>query len=188
MAESLPEADFGKQGFDLGGSKPRLIVLVLFFAGLFVLALGAGLFFFKNQGSSGEIEILSAHSNDPINQSEIVVHVDGAVANPGVYDVPTGSRVTDVIGAAGGLTDDADQTKINLAAKVADGSKVYIPKLGEALSASTFQGDSLKGGSQTNLVNINTASEAELDTLPGIGPVTAQKIIVSRPYSSLEEL
>ena len=85
--------------------------------------------------------------------------------------------------AAGGLASEADQAKINLAAKVADGQKIHIASQYEATS-NTQQVIS----SESNLININTASEAELDKLPGIGPVTAAKIISLRPYGTLEEL
>src|SRR3990167_5372285 len=98
MAEALQEGNPSESQ-----DRIRLIALGLFFGGLFVLALGAGLFFFKSNSSSDEIQIISAGDQE-VNQpssKQIVVHADGAVNKPGVYDVPTGSRVTDVIEAAG---------------------------------------------------------------------------------------
>jgi len=87
---------------------------------------------------------------------------------------------------AGGLSGNADQSKINLAAKITDGQKIYVFAQGENTGTTSIKGITSITGS--DLININTASESELDKLPGIGPVTAQKIITSRPYSSLEEL
>lgn len=166
----------------------NVLVLALFFAGLFVLALGAGLFFFKSQKSDA-IQIISAENSAPIAQAsepckaspcEAVVDIGGAVNNPGVYHLKSGLRVNDAIAAAGGLASGADTTKMNLAAKIGDGQKIFVPS----------QSQSQSGGSQpqNGLININSATAQELDTLPGIGPATAQKIIASRPYSSLDDL
>ena len=188
MAEGLQE-----EGSFESQHRLRIISVSLFFGGLFVLAVGAGLFFFKNQSSSsGDIQIIATtegteKNTENIDKREVVVHVDGAVVSPGVYKLPGGSRVNDAISAAGGMTDEADRSKINLAAKIADGSKVYIPKLGEQLDSSVV-GSSIAGQSVSALININTASESELDKLPQVGPVTAQKIVAARPYSSLEDL
>lgn len=176
MAEGLQEEDFGAPSPHL-----RLNVVGFFFAGLFVLALGAGLFLFKQKRASSDVQILSANASSS-SVAEIVVHVDGAVISPGVYHLPSNVRIDDVIGAAGGLSADADQSRINLAAKLTDGQKVHVFAIGEGITSS--QGIT----STTSLININTASETELDKLPGIGPVTAQKIISSRPYSSSGEL
>ena len=84
---------------------------------------------------------------------------------------------------AGGLTDDANTDSLNLAAKLSDGQKVYLPRIGESATSGQVVGETSSG-----LINVNTASEAQLDTLPSVGPVTIGKIIASRPYSSPEEL
>ena len=115
--------------------------------------------------------------------SEIIGDVQGAVVNPGVYRLPNGARVEEAIIAAGGLNNQADTeriaTTINRAAKLSDGSKLYIP----------LQGDSLKGiSSQSGVVSVNTSTQAELEALPGVGPVIAKKIIDGRPYMNIEEL
>lgn len=129
-----------------------------------------------------------------------VVHVDGAVAAPGVV-VLEGSdlRVLDAVDAVGGLSDDADTTGINLAEPLIDGSKVHIPREGE----DAFDAGSLPAGQSTTsgatgdgqatvLVNLNTASVDELQTLPGIGEVTARAIIEDReangPFATTEDL
>lgn len=160
--------------------KLNLLVLGIFFAGLFVLALGAGLFFFKNQKGS-DIQIISAENaaTKSAGVSEVVVDVGGAVARPGIYKLTSSLRVNDAISAAGGLVNGADTTKMNLAAKIGDGQKIFVPSKDE----------SIKGIKSTEgLISINSATEQELDTLPGIGSATAKKIIASRPYSSVDEL
>lgn len=184
MAENLPQANFGGPGgrLDFNRDRRRLLVVGFFFFGLFLLALGGGLFFFKSSSGSDDIQIISSNS-DTVSETEVVVHVDGAVVAPGVFRLSSDLRVTDAISAAGGLTGEADRSRINLAAKISDGQKIYIPASGEVTSD---KGQVISG--TTSLVNINTTTESELDKLPGVGPVTAQKIIASRPYSALEDL
>lgn len=118
----------------------------------------------------------------------ITVDIEGAVAKPGLYQLPVGSRVEDAIVLAGNVTSDVDAFQlsqtINRATKLVDGAKLYIPKVGDAQRPFDTSGN-MTG---INPVNINAASQAELETLPGIGPVTAQKIISNRPYQTLEEL
>jgi len=129
----------------------------------------------------------------------IVVEIAGAVEKRGVFKLPQGSRVQDLLILAGGLSPDADRAwvekHVNLAAKLNDGQKIYIPSKSEQSSQKSAKNnpgeeehsESVMGSMQT-LVNINTASQKELESLPGIGPVYAQKIIEQRPYSSIEEL
>jgi competence protein ComEA len=112
------------------------------------------------------------------------VQIAGAVPRPGVYALAQGSRVQDAISAAGGFLAEADKTGINLARALEDGEQLEIPYtegaspvLGTPLPAST------ESASSAELININTASLAELDSLPGIGPTTAQKIIDYREQS-----
>ena len=181
MSQDLQEEDFGGQDQRL-----KFAVFGLFFAGLFLLAIGGGIFLFRNSNSSDDIEIISASQGEALQGQRIVVHVDGAVLKPGVYELSESARVSDAVSASGGLSDSADMTKVNLAAKVSDGQKIYVPKIGESDVKGVGVGDA--GSGSTGLININTASESQLDTLPGIGPVTAQKIIASRPYSTPEEL
>ncbi len=114
------------------------------------------------------------------------VHVSGAVASGGVYSFRVGDRVEDAVAAAGGFTAEANPDGINLAARLADGQQVVIPKKGDPPSSL------ISGGTATRKVSINSASLAELDILPGIGPVTGQKIIDFRtkngPFLKLEDL
>lgn len=122
------------------------------------------------------------------SSEDIAVDVEGAVQRPGVYQLKAGSRIEDALIAAGGLSSTADRgliaKKLNLAAKLSDGMKVYFPYLGDEVVISNSVTSS--GGEQ--LVNINSASSQELDGLPGIGQITAEKIINNRPYDSIKAL
>lgn len=119
------------------------------------------------------------------------VDVAGEVEKPGVYSLPIESRVEDALRAAGGVTESADPVYIskslNLAQKISDGMKIYIPKVSEAGPSAMVLGVSGNPG-PTDPININTALNTDLDKLPGIGEATAQKIISGRPYSGIEEL
>lgn len=181
------EEELGKVGFFLSESHRQMAVWGALLLGLFVLALGAGLYFFKSNSTPEDIKIISGASPSSAQAQAIVVDVGGAVNSPGLYKLSGDARVANAISAAGGMTGDADSKQVNLAAKLADGQKVYIQKVGEVSQIST--GSSGQVGAAVNgLININSATAAELDTLPGIGPVTADKIIASRPYSSLNDL
>lgn len=114
----------------------------------------------------------------------IVVHITGAVPRPGVYALPKGARIQDGISAAGGFLAEAEKTDINLAQSLQDGEKLDIPYL-EGASPVLATPLPEVVSSTTELVNINTASIAELDILPGIGPTTAQKIIDYRTQNGL---
>lgn len=131
-------------------------------------------------------------------ETEVYVDVDGAVARPGVYRLKDGARVSQAIDAAGGLTAEADVTGLNRASKVTDGQKIYVPTVGEqqtALAAGGAEGGAATvsgAGTSSGLVNINTASAAELQTLSGIGPSMAQSIIDERTkngaFASVDDL
>lgn len=127
----------------------------------------------------------------------VVVHVDGAVAAPGVYALPAGARANDAILAAGGLSEGADTTGVNLAAPLVDGEKLHVPREGERVSAAAGDGagDAAGGGADSipaAPVNLNTAGVEELDALPGVGEATARAIIEDRerngPFSTPEDL
>jgi len=129
-------------------------------------------------------------------RAEVVVHVAGAVAQSGVYHLAEGSRVVDAIAAAGGAGAEADVDALNLAQPLVDGQKVWVPKRGEvpAAGAAGAAAGAVPGGSAggSGKVNINAAGLAELETLPGIGPALAQRILDYRaahgPFRSLEDL
>lgn len=116
--------------------------------------------------------------------STIVVHVLGAVAHAGVYELPQGARAIDAIAAAGGFADDADRGQLNLARFLADGEQVHVPVAGEA--------SSVPGVASDGRVNLNTADRAALETLPRVGPALADRIIAWReangPFASVDDL
>lgn len=121
------------------------------------------------------------------------IDVEGAVVNPGVYKLSQNARVQEALIAAGGLSATADREvvakSLNLASKLTDGMKIYVPRVGEtqvAASSGVSQGTVL--GVSTGLININSATSSELDNLPGVGPATSQKIINGRPYAAIEDL
>jgi competence protein ComEA len=117
----------------------------------------------------------------------VVVDVAGAVRRPGLYRLPQGARVADAVTRAGGLTRHADSTLVNLAAPLADGEQVLVSAQGGG--AASVAAD---GAAPSAPVQLNSASVEELDSLPGVGPVTAQKIAAYRdqhgPFSSLDGL
>jgi competence protein ComEA len=128
--------------------------------------------------------------------ASIVVDVEGAVARPGLHEVGADSRVGDAIAAAGGYAPDVDieaaSRILNLAAKLTDGQQVRVPALGDPATVSTpGSGPNAPTQPGGGLIDINHATADELDTLPGIGPVTAAKIIDARtaaPFAAIDEL
>ena len=120
--------------------------------------------------------------------STVAVDVEGAVRRPGLYQLPAGARIADAIARAGGTTRRADKALVNLAAPLADGEQVLVPRRtpGGASAAGS------PGASPTGPVDLNSATVEQLDTLPGVGPVTAQKIVDYRrehgPFTSVDQL
>jgi competence protein ComEA len=118
----------------------------------------------------------------------IVVDVVGAVAHPGLYHLPQRSRVADAVARAGGLTRRAERAAVNLAAPIADGQQIRVAARGSPTGASAAAGSS----ATANPVSLSSATAEQLDTLPGVGPVTAQKIVAYRqehgPFTSVEAL
>ena len=148
---------------------------------------------------SSNTEIYSNNLTNVVSQSNsIVVYICGAVKNTKVVTLKENSRICDAIDAVGGLTNDADLTNINLAYPLEDGEKIYIPKKGELLEeehilSSTPQSYSTYFNTSSNKkININSATQTELETLPGIGPSTALKILEHKKnngnFSSIEDI
>lgn len=159
----------------------------------------------ENQAKEGAEE-----SEETTEKEKIIVHISGAVQNEGIVELESGSRVADAIEKAGGLKENAYMDEINLAYQLEDGEKIHIPTIEEQKekenqeskvenesatgsdgTTSRSSNSSINNGSQTK-ININTATEEELDTLPGIGPSTATKILDYRKekgkFKTIEEI
>lgn len=181
--------------------KNNKIIVGLFALGMMFLMIGLIQFILPKPTTiefkkGAEVEAASTFSE----KSQIVVDVGGEVVKPGVYTLDSTARVQDALDAAGGLSSFADSSfvakSINLALPIQDGTKIYIPKVGEISSslnlttAGIIQGElsGSKGNNTPGVISINSSSQSELEALPGIGPVTAGKIISNRPYSSIDDL
>lgn len=158
------------------------VPVILGLIGVFLVSVGILTTLFFYQQKEPEIEIISGEE-----EGTIWVDLAGAVMQPGVYELPGGSRYKDLLARAGGLAAGADrewvEKNLNLAQKLEDSQKVYIPSQSEAAGEVAGESTVVSGK-----ININTASASELDTLWGIGEVRAKDIIDSRPYSSIDEL
>lgn len=128
---------------------------------------------------------------------ELIVDVQGAVLRPGLQRLPEGARVGDAIAAAGGYGPQIDirtaAERLNLAERVSDGTKIYVPVRGESTPPAAAPQAAAGGAPNAppGLIEVNGASQVQLETLPGIGPVTAAKIIAAReeqPFASIDEL
>jgi competence protein ComEA len=183
---------------------------------LLVCALAAGVFWFRSSlhagaapltttnGAAGPSGAASGAANDAaprsttttVTAAAVVVHVAGAVVRPGVVTLPAGSRVIDAIRAAGGARAGADLDRLDLAAKVADGIRIAVPLQGEPAppldAGASAGGTASAGGQPPGPINLNTASEQDLETLPGIGPTLATAIIAERErtggFTSVDDL
>jgi competence protein ComEA len=177
--------------------KPRWQALIWIFVGL----LAIGVIYLIASPPRGESITLQA----PPSPAPIQVHVIGAVMHPGLYSLPVGSRVQDAIDAAGGFSKDADPHALNLAAFIQDEVQIVVPQLTPTQNPTLIlppntetESPGIPGRSPTlpplfsTLININTATLDELDTLPGIGPATSEKIIAYReengPFLTIEAI
>lgn len=122
------------------------------------------------------------------NQEKIVIHITGAICNEGIYELEENSRIADAVKIAGGLKEDADLKQINLAYVLEDGMKINIPSKNDSsneninntenyITKENFNSSNNTNSTKTSKININSATQTELETLPGIGPSTALKII-----------
>jgi competence protein ComEA len=162
-------------------SRPQLVAYAV--AALVVLALGVR--FMQGQahsaaatapaGASAAVPASAAVRIEPRRATVALIHVAGAVRSPGVYRLRDGERIQDAIRRAGGPRPGADLNAINLAAKVADGQQVVVPRRGAAAAAAV--GAAAPGGPAQPPVSLNSATAEQLDTLDGVGPATARKIL-----------
>jgi competence protein ComEA len=167
--------------------------LVLGLFGLMFLVYGMIGFLGKKEDSPDILFEESAQSaTSSANQRTLFVDVEGAVFRPGVYELAEGSRIQDALIAAGGMSGEADRglisKRLNLANKVVDGGKIYVPFSGDNGQVTGQVGQIEQGVAGVGVIDINSASESELDALTGVGPVTAKKIIDNRPYQTIDEL
>ncbi|MBO8136740.1 MAG: helix-hairpin-helix domain-containing protein [Desulfotomaculum sp.] len=185
--------------FDLG-RREQLVIIILLSAVLF----GSGYRLAQHKYAANfqqPVLVAEKEEKDVSAEREVVVHVSGAVEKPGVYRLKQNSRVIDAVQMAGGEKD-ADLNKLNLAAPLVDGQKIYVPPLiknkeGQAVymqgdnSLLTGNGGHLQGDGGRK-ININAAGEAELSSLPGIGPALSKRIIEYRSsngmFKSIEEI
>jgi competence protein ComEA len=165
------------QGSSQTGSGPggRVVAALAALAALGLL--GGYALAVRARPQSTKVALASA-SPDAGAGRKLYVHVGGAVVRPGLYALAEGARVDDAVRAAGGPLEDANLDALNLAARVKDGDKVLVPP--RSADAKGDAGAPPAPGEQDGLVNLNTATQAELETLPGIGPALAQRIIEFR--------
>ncbi len=164
-----------------------------------------------NNNFDNTVENIVQDNNEDVNENndieentKIMVHISGQVVNPGVITLEEGARVIDAVNAAGGLTAEADINKVNLAYILADAQKIYIPSIKEKedveviseASGSSAEVSGKEGKNETKtenlMININTASEAELQKLPGIGSSIAARIVAYRKengkFTTIEDI
>ena len=155
------------------------LIPMLAVVGLAVAVLGVAVLIAAGQssGSTSERSVVRVAPTTPV-PTPLLVHVSGAVRSPGLVSLPAGSRVVDAVTAAGGATSAADQSGINLAARLIDGQQIVVAKRGAAPTAAPVAGGG--GGPATAPVSLSTATAAQLETLPRIGPALAARIIAYR--------
>jgi competence protein ComEA len=162
------------------------LLAIAFFSAL----ISAGVYLATQKERGTDEEIISNEPAAKQGGGRIFVDIAGAVEKPDVYEVTAGARLKDVLGVAGGLSADADREffsrNFNLAKIIEDQEKIYIPSTSEIQNGASVENAPTSAYNQK--ININRASLDELDQLPQVGKVTAQKIIENRPYQSLEDL
>jgi len=159
----------------------------------------------KNYQENTNKEILTNDQPERVMSENIIVDISGAVKKPNIYKIGFGARIKDVVDQAGGLSDEADvlffHRNFNLARIVVDQEKIYIPSVSEINNGIFIQGQlifdynspslaktNLAPSESQSLISVNYSTIEELDQLPGIGQVTANKIISNRPYTTIEDL
>jgi competence protein ComEA len=165
------------------------------------IALAVAAFIVAGSGAGGAVEVDGADivtaaeptaSAGPAGASGSLVEVSGAVVKPGVYRLAHDARIIDAIEAAGGFGPRVDMARadlaLNLAAPIHDGEELHVPSRDDASPPAASSGAVAPGGASGGLVDLNTATEGQLDALPGIGPATVAKIVAARPFATVDEL
>ncbi len=182
----------------------RTVIIVIFFV------FGLGVLFYEQKkeekiegsfitGESGQEDNSDSRATGPVSQTDskaandiVTAYICGAVSKPGVYELEEGARVGDAISMAGGFTLEADEVYLNLAEPVADGSKIYVPTVEETDEKGYLPIDGSSDESSSPVVNINTAGEDMLTSLPGIGQSKAKSIVEYREsngkFLSIEDI
>ena len=151
-------------------------------------------YFFTNKDYievDSNLNVFAQNEKNEQTEEKIIVYITGAIKNEGIYEMEENSRIANIIEKAGGLTEEANIENINLAYLLEDGMKIYIPKKDEKInelkedtntytSKENSTSEVLKNKNKNEKININTATQTELETLPGIGPTTALRIIEYR--------
>jgi competence protein ComEA len=168
----------------------RRRALVVVFATIVVLALAGRAFLHRGHAAVPPPLRVAAAPSKTATAARMFVDVVGAVRRPGLYRLPAGARVADAMARAGGATRNAELELVNLAARLADGEQVVVPRRGPGGVAGTAAGAG--GAGATGPVHLNSATIEQLDALPGVGPMTAQKIVDYRQqhggFGSVDEL
>lgn len=156
--------------------KPAAVIVLL------LTALGVAVLVTALTGRDGTPPPVAAPTLISLDAGEIYVHVLGAVVVPGLYELNEGDRAVDAVAAAGGFAEGADETQLNLARLLVDGEQIYVPLMGEVAPVAVGDGR----------VNLNTADQAQLETLPRVGPALAQRILAWREqngrFSTIDDL
>lgn len=171
---------------------------VLIIVGVIIMIMVIGYYFYQNFEEAGydEIEENISESKDKEgeNEGEILIHITGAVREEGVVRLKEGARVIDAIEESGGLLEDANLSKVNLAYPLVDGQKVYIPSINDEETENEIVSETENGivqdtidnlNQNTSKININTAMQTELEGLPGIGTSTAYSIVQYRKENGI---
>lgn len=181
--------------------RERIVLLVVVFIIVSVVVFKMGFKEF-NKSQKEPLNFISTVNieNDEIEEDVIeedvmiMVHISGQVYKPGIVEIDLGKRLIDAINIAGGLKKEADLDRINLAKKLIDEEKIYIPKVGEELNSDIIDiqiSSDTSSPASNGIININKCSKAELESLPGIGDVLATRIMdyrTSNPFKTIEEL
>ncbi|WP_243225860.1 ComEA family DNA-binding protein [Microbacterium sp. CIAB417] len=176
-------------------ARGRLGVGAAVVLGLVVVSGAVGLGILRGQAAPSQVVDVADAGHATVAPGEVYVHVLGEVAHPGLYLLEQGARVADALAAAGGTTDDADLGAVNLARLLADGEQILVPRIGAAGETSPPAGSGNGNGNGNGtggLIDLNTADQTALETLPRIGPALAERIIQWRDengrFASVDDL